>query len=684
MGSAGAALGCPATPAIIMPSALLDPLDSLAEWRQALDLSVERLVAWARRHELLDPPSEAMASTLRQRLASDKLVLAFVAEFSRGKSELINALFFADTGHRVLPATPGRTTMCPVELAWDARQAPSLSLLPIATRRDGQPVMALREQTALWHSVPLPVGDGAALAQALRPVMQTQRVPLDEARALGFWSDEHPEDNPPCDAQDQVEIPAWRHALINYPHPLLKRGLVVLDTPGLNAIGAEPELTLALLPSAHAALFLLAADTGVSRSDLSVWRDHLGDRGIERFVVLNKIDTLADPLLDSAQVAEQVRQQCDQAARTLGVPASRVYALSARQALAARLQGDVEGLTSSGLPGLEEALVHQLLPQRSLVLGRLVDDGALALEQMARSRLLDQQRQVADQLAELQGLRGKSAGRLNLVAQRLTAETADFERCAPRLAALRLVLNRQIEAVLQALAADGVRQAVHQWREAAQAGVLMRGATRAFGELGRQLDQQLTHAAVGLEELEAMLRANLQPLNVDFGFALNLPSRPQLVEYERELDRVLAAHVQYVGVAQAWRLAQPGFLDRFCRLLHARLRVVFEAAAHDVDLWGRAVGTQIEQQLRERRRMLAQRGQAHARIRVAEGGLEQGIATLEAQQAELQLRLRHLAVQVETLRLRAATPPAAEGASSASPLRKTPRLQLVNPARGAA
>jgi hypothetical protein len=234
------------------------------------------------------------------------------------------------------------------------------------------------------------------------------------------------------------------------------------------------------------------------------------------------------------------------------------------------------------------------------------------------------------------------------------------------------------------LAADAVRQAVHQWREAAQAGLLMRGAPRAFGELGRQLDQQLAHAAVGLEELEAMLRANLQPLNADFGFALNLPARPQLADYERELDRVLAAHVQYVGVAQAWRLAQRGFLERFCRLLHARLRVVFEAAAHDVDLWGRAVGTQIEQQLRERRRMLAQRGQAHGRIRAAEGGLEQGIATLEARQAELQLRLRHLAVQVESLRLRAATPPAADAVGTASSLRNTPHLQLVNPARGAA
>jgi hypothetical protein len=38
---------------------------------------------------------------------------------------------------------------------------------------------------------------------------------------------------------------------------------------GLNAIGTEPELTLGLLPQAHATVFILGADTGVTKSDLS-------------------------------------------------------------------------------------------------------------------------------------------------------------------------------------------------------------------------------------------------------------------------------------------------------------------------------------------------------------------------------------------------------------------------------
>ncbi len=96
-----------------------------------------------------------------------------------------------------------------------------------------------------------------------------------------------------------VEVPRWRHAMIKFPHPLLKQGLVILDTPGLNAIGAEPELTLSLLPNAHAVLFILAADTGVTQSDMAIWREHICGGGVAkrgRMVVLNKIDGQWDEL----------------------------------------------------------------------------------------------------------------------------------------------------------------------------------------------------------------------------------------------------------------------------------------------------------------------------------------------------------------------------------------------------
>ena len=321
-------------------------------------------------HELLDASDRTALDALNRKLAADKLVLACVAEVSRGKSELLNAIFFADTGRRVLPATPGRTTMCPVELQYHAGQPAELALLPIDTRLGTQSLAELRTQPEAWQRLSLDPRNPDGLAEALNLVTQTRRVSTVTAASLGFWSDSHPQDNPPRLADGSVEVPAWRHALINYPHPLLERGLVVVDTPGLNAIGAEPELTLGLLPAAHAIIFLLAADTGVSRSDLSIWTDHLAGDALERFVVLNKIDTLVDPLSTPAALDAQLDAHRRKIAQTLEMPPARVFALSARDALAARVNGDAAALERSGLPALETALATELLPRQRELLSR--------------------------------------------------------------------------------------------------------------------------------------------------------------------------------------------------------------------------------------------------------------------------------------------------------------------------
>ena len=121
-------------------------LDALSGWRSALAQRLDDLARFLGEHELIDDSAGIQVSSLRERLGNEKLVVAFVAEFSRGKSELINAIFFADTGRRILPATPGRTTMCPVELAWDAEEPSSLMLLPIETRLDGLSLTELRPQ----------------------------------------------------------------------------------------------------------------------------------------------------------------------------------------------------------------------------------------------------------------------------------------------------------------------------------------------------------------------------------------------------------------------------------------------------------------------------------------------------------------------------------------------------------
>ncbi|MBC8056118.1 MAG: dynamin family protein [Rhizobiales bacterium] len=634
-------------------------LDALSGWRTTLGRRLDAVSRYLADHEMVDAQASMQLKALRERLDNEKLVVAFVAEFSRGKSELINAIFFADTGRRVLPATPGRTTMCPVELAWDAEENASLMLLPIETRLEGLSLGELRPQRRAWTVRPLQISDPERLAESLQEVTRTKFVTQDQARELGFWSDDQPDDNPQVDDEGQVEVPAWRHALINYPHPLLKQGLVVLDTPGLNAIGAEPELTLSLLPSAHATVFILGADTGVTKSDLGVWRDHLGTHALSRFVVLNKIDALADPLATAEQVDAQITAQCVDTARTLGVGVDRVFPLSARQALSARIAGDDAGLLQSRLPALEAALGSQLLPQRRKVLEQVVTDGSQQLETHVSRRLGDQRRQLAEQMFELRGLRGKSGGKLRLMLERIDVETTEFEQCTVRLQALRVVHSRMLKDALVGLSSDRLREEVAEMQTHMSASLLNLGAKKAFIALCTRLRKLLDDAQKRSNEIRDMLGASFGKLNSEFGFSLAMTKSPDMARFITELGEIEAAYTQYLGLTQALRLSSPKFMEQFRRMLVSKLRVVFENASAELELWNKSTSSQVDSQLRERRRNFRRRRESLERVQTAASDLELRIVELEAQDERLQGLLRRARQLFDALREQAQAGPVA-------------------------
>lgn len=244
-------------------------------WRRGFATQLQELREWLIAQDLLDASVQERLQRLEEQMRTDKVMVAFVAEFSRGKSELINAVFFAHYGRRLMPASAGRTTMCPAELGWEPELPPCLRLLPIDTRESPESLGQWRMRPDAWVQQPLDIADAQQISDTLAKVAEVRKVSIDQARAWGFWHDDEAADNPMVDADGWVEVPMWRHALINMPHPLLKQGLVILDTPGLNAVGAEPELTVNLIPQAHAVVFVLGADTGVTKSDLAIWRDHV-------------------------------------------------------------------------------------------------------------------------------------------------------------------------------------------------------------------------------------------------------------------------------------------------------------------------------------------------------------------------------------------------------------------------
>ena len=614
--------------------------DEHGVWRKQFALRLKLLSEWLSDHDLLEAGVRERLDQLHAQVKNDKMMVAFVAEFSRGKSELINAVFFAGYGRRIMPASAGRTTMCPTELGYDAEVPPCLRLLPIETRLQPQSLLDWRNAPDKWERVDLDVNDPQQLARAIQKVAEVRRVSQAEAASLGFWNDETPNENPLVGPDGLIEVPKWRHALINMAHPLLKQGLVILDTPGLNAIGAEPELTVSLLPQAHAVVFILAADTGVTKSDLGIWREHLsvvGEDKATRLVVLNKIDTMWDALSSPEQVQLQIASQRSDSAEILGLAPQQVLAVSAQKGLLAKVSRDDKLLQASNLMELEAALGEGLLGQRRRILAEAVSKGIQSLRQETGRLVHTRARDILEQIQELDGLRGKNTSVIKQMRLRIEQEQADFDASGAKIQAVRSVHLRLLKDLFAQLGNTHLKSRVSELARALKQPGIKLGVRRAYGKTFERLAVDLNRADQLAAEIQSMLEGSFKNLNAEYGFSLQPPTPPQLSAYHKDLALIEKSHLQYLSLGNALRLAQPEFAERLARALMSRLRVVYDTAVNEVELWNKSAAAQLDAQLRERRRNFTRRIEAVSRIQQAAGGLDERIRELQSQQSQLNL-----------------------------------------------
>ncbi len=629
-----------------------EQFDQHGAWRREFALRLKLLADWMKDHDLLDAAVQERLQRLETQMRSDKVMVAFVAEFSRGKSELINAIFFAGYGRRIMPSSAGRTTMCPTELAYDADVPPCLRLLPIETRLQTQALMEWRAVPEKWTQLDLDVNDPGQLALALEKVAEVRHVTKQEATALGFWLDENIDDNPLVGPDGLIEVPKWRHALINIAHPLLMQGLVILDTPGLNAIGAEPELTVSLIPQAHAVVFILAADTGVTKSDLAIWRDHLitgDDESISRLVVLNKIDTLWDALSSPEQIEAQIQRQRSNSAEILDLALEQVIPVSAQKGLVAKVTRDDALLAASHLPDLEFALAKGIMGKRQLLLRAAVATGIAELRLEADRSIHIRRRDLAEQMDELRGLKGKNASVIKQMRARIEQEQTEFDTSGAKIHAVRSVHLKLLREVFHLLGAPTLKSELAELTQTLKQPGIKFGVKKAYGQTFERLRAALQKAQAISGEIHNMLMASFKQLNTEFGFELQAPTVPELPRFENDLNLIERSHLKYLGVSNIFRLSQADFSERLVGALATRLRVVYESALGELELWNKSAAAQLDTQLRERHRNFGRRLEAIERIQSAASGLDERISEIDVRKDELDVLDRKLKELTEHL-----------------------------------
>ncbi len=626
---------------------LTEHLAQYSLWRENLTLQIERYRTWLHSEEISDWQIDLRLQHLVDKLAEDRLNVAFVAEFSRGKSELINAIFFADYKKRLLPSTAGRTTMCPTELLYDPSRPPSIQLLPIATRAGNVSITEFKRYPDEWTTLPLDTSSADTMLESLSKVSDTLRVSREEAERYGLYRPDDADAQLNLKPDGTVEIPSWRHAIINFPHPLLKQGLVILDTPGLNAIGTEPELTFNLLPNAHAIVFMLAADTGVTKSDIDIWRNHIANlqtahRG--HLVVLNKIDGLWDDLKSGATIAAEIHKQVIDSAALLDIDSAQIYPISAQKGLLAKVTEDTALLERSGLPRLEAALSEQLIPAKQDIVR---DNTAGEISDLTTNThdLLDARMQnVDEQLEELIGLRGKNEEVVQHMMKKIEEEKAQFERGLQQFHALRSVFSQHSNQLFSYLGMERIKTEVHDTRVAMEKSRFSAGLQAAMNEFFAKVRQNINQSSLAIDEIRAMMTAMYRKFRLEHGLAEISPPNYSTFKYKKEMDRLEDSYNKHFNTLfNMLTTEQYTLTAKFFETLASRVINMYEVANREADSWLKAIMSPMESQVREHQMQLRRRLESIKRIHRATDTLEDRIAELEEVRSGIARQLAELA-----------------------------------------
>ncbi|MBX7272117.1 MULTISPECIES: dynamin-like GTPase family protein [Stutzerimonas stutzeri subgroup] len=626
-------------------------VDAYVTWKRDLIREITRYRSWLAHNRLSSEGVEARLERALRVLRTDHITLAFVGEYSRGKTELINSLFFSNYGQRILPSRAGRTTMCPTELLFDPRSERSyIRLLPIESRLEDTSIAQLKRTPRLWLNLPLDPHDPESMAEAFAQVALTKAMPVEQAIQLGF----DPAGLESSSSGDTVLVPAWRHAVVNFDHPLLRQGLRILDTPGLNALGSEPELTLSMLPNAQAIVFLLSADTGVTASDMQIWQQHIRqldeDTQNSLFAVLNKIDVLWDDVAGETFVQKAIEDIRDSTAQQLGIDCADVLPLSAKQALMAKIRGDQALLERSQLARLEELLSQRILTQKERLLEDQVVQQVMALLQNSQHALKLRLEKVIEQ-RDVLASHQEGSGQMLL---ELTARTRhDHNRHHKRLLDLKTnqrLLQRQGELLRTAIRAERLEEHLTRLRRSLTGSLTTLGINLAILHFFRSVEQDLGILEQEAERANKMVSAIYRRHSEENPLQGIDPPLFQLLPYQRELRSLQGKADQFRLQLKTLLTEQRTLTRRFFSTLVQEVIGMHQRLRQEAEQWaGDALTPLLQFSLEHKQQLETHILQLKSLARESQQNSQRG-QLLTRYSGELELQLAQAAEMLRALR----------------------------------
>lgn len=617
--------------------ALHQGLATYQQWKARVIRGLEELVRWLESQRRATPMARQQIQNARERILGDRLTIAVASSSQRGKTELINALFFSELGDRLLPVGSDNDSPCPIEILWDDRRNESyLRLLPIETRALDISLCELKDDPKFWVHYPLSIERPEQATCTLKEILEYKKVSMSEAARLGLSSDELVPQNQPSGGH--VQIPKWRYAIISLPCPLLEQGLAVLSAPGIEVLGSEPELGQRLIPAASAVLFVLAYDQGVSRDDLRLWQNHLkgfqSSRQRAMLVILDHVDRAWKANGDAASVNGAIIEKKRQSAEALGIEQDLVVPVSARRGLLAWLRKDDALLRRSAMPALERQIVLRMLETRRRAVGEIIESEIAQVLERNRSHIASRIARLKSQLDELERLTARTEQVVARLLDSTRLEQERYLRAVQQFHESRDMLVKETAESRRALERERIESIIDR----AQQALLRRKTTLGLNRAMRSLFDELGRTMQGIgsesERIRKLVREVYDELRNQLGVEISTPKVFTPLKYQVEIELLFQEVHAFQGSLETILSSRGAVIARFDEQIVSRARVLFEQLRLAHEDWLREALEPLAGGIRAHKEGMEKRLGTLQRVSDSRDMLKQRIQAMQGQYVE--------------------------------------------------
>jgi hypothetical protein len=424
--------------------------------------------------------------------------------------------------------------------------------------------------------------------------------------------------------------------MINYPHPLLSNGLSILDTPGLNALGMEPELTVSTIPNAHAVLFLLSIDTGVTKSDMEIWERYVRPGLPQKIAVLNKIDLTWDELKSEEEIQKAVSRMVETTSGHLNLPRERIFCLSAQKALLAKIKGDKALEERSGIGKLERFLADEIVPMKRQILCKAVVNEIGGMMVSSRASIAKKQEANQAEIAVLNDITGKSREVVTKIWQKITAEKNAYNAALAEYKVNFVQFSAKKQGLVDQLNVARLDQVLGASAKAIEDSWTTVGLQRGMKELVRLMSEDFEKVFVASEGIKKLMQGVYDHFIEKFGFQrMRLPSL-DLEPHRTKLQLLVLQTEKFANDPLNIIAKEKHFVVKnFYKTLVLSARATFNDAKIQSDRWLQGVVLPLEIQMKDHKAQLQSRLDSLAKINEKTTSINEQMAMLRAAEQDL-------------------------------------------------